>query len=141
MIEAKITCTYRSVRIPDMGKVLVQGESFTVSEEVARKSADLAQLKQAGGVTVEYVKKPDMRPAPTNGHHPMTSRVASTPPVPAPPDQTTLLLQLQQDLAALRRELPVLVDKAVAKALADRDRQMPGKVEEIGPRKRKGGGQ
>lgn len=136
MIEARITCTCRSVRINDLGnRMLSQGESITVDEASARKSVDLAQLKQAGGVRVEYIKTPDMRPAPTNGHVVNKTPAPGRIPAPAPIDMVMLL---QQQLEAIRRELPGLVDKAVAKAFAERDREKH-KAEEIGPRKSRKG--
>ena len=136
MMEARIICTCRSVRISDLGKSLTQGESFTLDEAAARKSADLMQLAQAGAVKISYSKKPDFRPAPSNGYRQVAQRGPNVPQVPSPLDPTMLLFQqLQKQVEALRNDLPALVDKAVAKALAERDRL--GKVEEIRLKKRK----
>jgi hypothetical protein len=100
-----------------------QGEILVLDEHTAKKSMDLEHLKQIGAVKVEYLKRTETKPIVQT--IPVKNATALNPP---PPDLATVI---QQQLEALRKDLPILIDKAVDKALSE-------KLKEFGVAKKRG---
>jgi len=57
MIEARITCKTRSLRIGDLGLTLTRNEVVFLPREKAAKSKDLIVSQNAGAVEIQYVQR------------------------------------------------------------------------------------
>lgn len=101
MKEVEITCTCRSLKLPDLGLSLVKGEVAHISGAKASGSADLRRAVQMSGVTARTVERFQTRAVHVN-HAPAPTLEVSPPPPPVPtePSATDIINRTNAFLSA-----------------------------------------